>query len=374
MQDLFCYKLSRKDGGCQARRGVFVTPHAEVQLPTFMPVGTKGSVKGVEVGLLEETGSQIVLGNTYHLMLQPGEDVVRDLGGLHRFCGWNKAMLTDSGGFQLFSLAQLTKITEEGAVFRSHIDGRKIALTPERSVAIQESLGADIAMVFDHVIALPNSRANILDATERTLRWAARCKKAHAREDQAQFAIVQGGLEYDLRKRCAEELAALDFQGYAIGGLSVGEEPPEMYDCIEATIPYMPDDKPRYLMGVGTPRDLLEGIARGVDMFDCVMPSRNGRNAMAFTDYGPMRLRNARYERDERPLEENCPCPACRRSRAYIRHLFIAEEMLGPILLTIHNITYYQRLMDGARKAIEQDRFVEFRNEKIDGWARGIPD
>ena len=374
MQDLFQYKLIHKDQGSQARRGSFATAHGVVELPTFMPVGTRGSVKGVEVGLLEETGSQIVLGNTYHLMLRPGEDVVRDLGGLHQFCGWKKAMLTDSGGFQLFSLAQLTKITEEGAVFRSHIDGRKIGLTPERSVAIQEALGADIAMVFDHVIALPNTRANILDAMERTLRWAVRCQKAHAREDQAQFAIVQGGLEYDLRRRCAEELAAMDFPGYAIGGLSVGEESQEMYDCIEATVPYMPENKPRYLMGVGTPQDLLEGILRGVDMFDCVMPSRNGRNAMAFTDHGPMRLRNARYERDERPLEEGCPCPACRRSRAYIRHLFITEEMLGPILLTIHNITYYQRLMDGARKAIEEDRFVDFCRGKFDGWSQGIPD
>lgn len=334
-----------------------------------MPVGTRGSVKGVEVGLLEATGSQIVLGNTYHLMLRPGEEVVRDLGGLHKFCGWNRSMLTDSGGFQLFSLAKLTKITEEGAVFRSHIDGRKIALNPERSVAIQEALGSDIAMVFDHVIALPNSRGAVKDAMERTIRWAARSKAAHKREDQAQFGIIQGGLEYDLRKECAEALADMDFPGYAIGGLSVGEKPEEMYKCIDATTKYMPQNKPRYLMGVGRPEDLLEAIYRGVDMFDCVMPSRNGRNAMAFTDAGPMRLRNAKYERDPRPLEENCPCPACKRSRAYIRHLFTTGEMLGPILLTIHNITYYQRLMEGARKAIEQDRYVDYCREKFQGWA-----
>ncbi|MBQ9874521.1 MAG: tRNA guanosine(34) transglycosylase Tgt [Thermoguttaceae bacterium] len=372
---MFRYELLHKDANCEARRGTFETTRGVVLLPTFMPVGTRGSVKGVEVGLLEATGSQIVLGNTYHLMLRPGEDVVRDLGGLHKFCGWRGPMLTDSGGFQLFSLAQLTKITEEGSVFRSHIDGRRIELTPERSVAIQEALGSDIAMVFDHVIKLPNERRNVEDAMERTLRWAARCKKAHKRtEDQAQFGIIQGGLEYDLRRRCAEELAAIGFDGYAIGGLSVGEPPREMYDCIEATNVSVPQDKPRYLMGVGRPEDLLEGIARGIDMFDCVMPSRNGRNATAFTDYGVMHMRNARYERDDRPLEENCPCPACKRSRAYIRHLFVVEEMLGPILLTIHNITYYQRLMAGARAAIEQDRFLEYRAEKFAGWRAGVPE
>ena len=339
-----------------------------------MPVGTRGTVKGVEIGLLEETGAEIVLGNTYHLMLRPGADVIRQLGGLHRFCGWKKSMLTDSGGFQLFSLAKLAKIDEEGAVFRSHVDGQKIALTPEKSIEIQEALGADVAMAFDHVIALPNERAAVEDAADRTIRWAKRCRDAHRREDQALFGIVQGGLEYDLRRRCAEALAELDLPGYAIGGLSVGEETQQMCDCIEAVEEYLPKDKPRYLMGVGRPEDILDGILRGVDMFDCVMPSRNGRNAMAFTDYGPMRLRNARYERDERPLEENCPCPACKRSRAYIRHLFSVGEMLGPILLTIHNVTYYQRLVAGARRAIEEDRFVEYRAERFERWQAGIPE
>ena len=371
---LFQYDLICQDPNCSARRGRFETTRGIVELPTFMPVGTRGSVKGVEISQLEETGSQIVLGNTYHLMLRPGEDVIRELGGLQKFCGWKKSMLTDSGGFQLFSLAKLTKIKEEGAEFRSHIDGRKFSLTPERSVAVQEALGSDIAMAFDHVVALPNTREIVEDAMERTIRWAARCKKAHVRDDQAQFAIVQGGLEYDLRERCAKALAEMDFPGYAIGGLSVGEPPEEMYRCIEATTAHMPQNKPRYLMGVGTPRDLLEGILRGVDMFDCVMPSRNGRNAMAFTNYGPMRLRNARYERDERPLEEDCLCPACRRSRAYIRHLFIAEEMLGPILLTIHNITYYQRLMSGARQAIEQGRYLDYYRERLEQWALGTPE
>ncbi len=371
---LFQYTLLHQDAQTSARRGTFETAHGVVDLPVFMPVGTRGSVKGVEISQLEATGSQIVLGNTYHLMLRPGAEIVRELGGLHEFCGWKKPMLTDSGGFQLFSLAKIRKITEEGAVFRSHIDGRKIALTPEDSIRIQEALGADIAMAFDHVIALPNTRAAIEDAMFRTLRWARRSRDAHTREDQALFGIVQGGLEYDLRQRCAEELAALELPGYAIGGLSVGETPQEMYDCIDAVVQHMPADKPRYLMGVGRPEDLLEGIKRGVDMFDCVMPSRNGRNAMAFTDHGPMRLRNARYERDPRPLEENCPCPACRRSRAYVRHLFVTGEMLGPILLTIHNITYYQRLVAGARKAIEEDRYQEYYAERFAQWREGVPD
>ena len=370
----FQFQFVSQDATSRARRGTITTPHGVVQTPTFMPVGTRGSVKGVEVGLLEKTGSRIVLGNTYHLMLRPGAEIVRELGGLHEFTGWNAPMLTDSGGFQLFSLARLTKITEEGAVFRSHIDGRKIELTPEGSIAIQEALGADIIMAFDHVVELPNSRSVVADAMRRTVRWAARCQKARARDDQALFGIVQGGLEYDLRKECAERLAEMDFQGYAIGGLSVGEEPCEMYDCIEAVEPFMPREKPRYLMGVGRPIDIIEGIRRGVDMFDCVMPSRNGRNAMAFTDAGPMRLRNARYERDPRPLEENCPCPACQRSRAYVRHLFATGEMLGPILLTIHNITYYQRLVAEARRAIDENRYAEFYQNKVEGWARGLAD
>ena len=366
---VFDYRLIHKDARSAARRGTFSTTRGVIQLPAFMPVGTRGSVKGLEIRQVAETGAEIILGNTYHLMVRPGEDVVRDLGGLHRFSGWEGPILTDSGGFQLFSLAQLTKITEEGAVFRSHIDGARHELTPERAVLIQEKLDSDIAMVLDHVIGLPNKRPAIEDAMERTVRWARRCQNAHRLETQTQFAIVQGGLEYDLRRRCAEELAALDFRGYAVGGLSVGEEPQAMYHCLDAVVPALPADKPRYLMGVGRPEDILEGIRRGIDMFDCVMPTRNGRNAMAFTDAGPMRLRNARYERDDRPLEENCPCPACRRSRGYLRHLFNCGEMLGPILLTIHNLTYYQRLVAGARDAIENDRFEDYYREKMAGWA-----
>jgi queuine tRNA-ribosyltransferase len=311
----------------------------------------------------------MILGNTYHLALRPGEDVVRDMGGLHAFMGWDGPILTDSGGFQLFSLAQNTKVTEQAAIFRSHIDGRLLELSPERAIAIQEALGSDVAMVLDHVIALPAHDDAIRDACDRTVRWAARCKAAASRSDQAQFAIVQGGLNPELRVWCARHLADLDFPGYAVGGLSVGESPQQMYEILDVVCPAMPGDKPRYLMGVGTPQDLLNAIRRGVDLFDCVLPTRNGRNAMAFTDSGPVRLRNKIHERDERPLEVNCPCLACRHSRAYLRHLFMADEMLGPILLTHHNLTYYQRLLAAARQAIEEDRFVEYFQQRMTGWS-----
>lgn len=338
-------------------------------MPAFMPVGTLASVKGLEVQQLRGTGAQMVLANTYHLALRPGEQVVAELGGLHAFMGWDGPILTDSGGFQIFSLAHLAKITEEEAVFRSHIDGHLVAMSPERAVAVQEALGSDVAMVLDHVVPLPNDPAIVRDACERSVRWAARCRAAARRGDQAQFAIVQGGLDADLRAECARELGRMDFAGYAVGGLSVGEPPCEMYRILEATVPQLPSDRPRYLMGVGRPEDLLEAVARGIDLLDCVMPTRNGRNAMAFTDAGPIRLRNLQYERDPRPLEEGCACPACRRSRAYIRHLFMAGEMLGPILLSIHNLTYYQGLLAGARAAIESDRFAAYRQEKIRGWS-----
>jgi queuine tRNA-ribosyltransferase len=364
----FSFHLRHTDAATAARRSTFVTPHGAVEMPAFMPVGTLASVKGLEIDQLRGAGSQMLLANAYHLALRPGEQVVADLGGLHAFMGWDGPILTDSGGFQIFSLAHMSKVGEQEAVFRSHIDGRLLAVSPERAVAIQEALGSDVAMVLDHVVQLPNEPAVVRDACERSIRWAARCRDAARRGDQAQFAIVQGGLDVDLRAACAEELKKLDFPGYAIGGLSVGEAPSEMYRILEATVPHLPSDRPRYLMGVGRPEDLLEAVARGVDLFDCVMPTRNGRNAMAFTDAGPIRLRNLQYERDPRPLEVDCPCPACRRSRAYIRHLFMAGEMLGPILLSIHNLTYYQRLLAGARAAIEADRFAAYRREKIGGW------
>jgi queuine tRNA-ribosyltransferase len=309
------------------------------------------------------------LGNTYHLALRPGEEIVAGLGGLHRFMGWEGPILTDSGGFQIFSLAQNAKITEESAVFRSHIDGRLLELSPERAVQIQEALGSDVAMVLDHVVGLPSPPAVVRDAHERTVRWAQRCQAAARRADQCQFAIVQGGLDVALRHESAERLAALGFPGYAIGGLSVGEGASDRGRILDATCEVLPENKPRYLMGVGTPRNILDAISRGVDMFDCVLPTRNGRNAYAFTDDGPLRLRNVIHERDPRPLEENCPCPACQRhSRGYLRHLCMSGEMLGPILLTAHNITYYQRLVSGAREAIEQDRFVEYSASKLKNW------
>lgn len=333
-----------------------------------MPVGTLGTVKGVDIGRVRETGAQIVLANTYHLALRPGEEVVAALGDLHEFMGWLGPILTDSGGFQVFSLAERAKVTEQGVTFQSHLDGSQIELSPERSMAIQEKLGADFIMAFDHVVALPNTPELIDEATWRSVRWAERCRQAHGRDDQMLLAIVQGGLDAELRRQCARELVKLDFAGYAVGGLSVGEEPAEMYATLDATVPELPADRPRYLMGVGRPQDLVEGIARGIDMFDCVMPTRNGRNSLAFTDRGPIRLRNSSHERNREPLEPDCPCPACQRSRGYLRHLFQAKEMLGPILTSIHNLTYYQRLMAEAREAIVADQFDEFRRAKHQGW------
>jgi queuine tRNA-ribosyltransferase len=365
---MFSFQLHHVDAGCAARRSTFRTPHGPVQMPAFMPVGTAASVKGIVVDQLRPAGVEMVLANTYHLTLRPGEEVVQQLGGLHRFMGWDGPILTDSGGFQLFSLARISKVTEQAALFRSHIDGRLLEMTPERAVAIQEALGSDVAMVLDHVVELPSPTEVVRDATERTIRWAQRCKAAARRPDQAQFGIVQGGLDPTLRVSCAEALAEFDFQGYAVGGLSVGEEPAEMYRMLDYTVPVLPADRPRYLMGVGRPEDLLEGIRRGVDLFDCVLPTRNGRNALAFTDRGRMRLRNLQYERDDSPLEEGCPCPACQRSRGYLRHLFMAGEMLAPILLSLHNLTYYQRLLAEARAAIAADRFVEFHAGKLAGW------
>jgi len=337
-----------------------------------MPVGTLGTVKGVDIGRVRETGAQIVLANTYHLALRPGAETVAALGGLHEFTGWAGPLLTDSGGFQVFSLADRANVTEAGVSFRSHLDGSLIELTPESSMAIQRQLGADLIMAFDHVVALPNTQEMIEEATWRSVRWAERCRQAHqGRDDQLLIAIVQGGLDPELRRQCAQQLVKQDFGGYAVGGLSVGEEPAEMYSTLDATVPELPADRPRYLMGVGRPQDLVEGIARGIDMFDCVMPTRNGRNALVFTDQGPVRLRNAVHELDREPLDPACPCPACQRSRGYLRHLFQAKEMLGPILASIHNLTYYQRLMTDARAAILEDRFEAFRVEKQRGWAHG---
>lgn len=360
----FPFGLLNADTKTNARRGRLRLPHGDVETPAFMPVGTQGTVKGLTIDQVEKTGAHILLGNTYHLSLRPGSDLIAEQGGLHRFMGWDKPILTDSGGFQIFSLGDMNKVTEDGATFRSHLNGAKIHLRPEDSIRIQEELGSDIAMVLDHVIALPASDEAALDASDRSVRWARRCKESAKRSDQAKFAIVQGGLNADLRIQCAEQLIQIGFDGYAVGGLSVGEPPPEMYRVLDIVCPVLPTDQPRYLMGVGRPIDLVEGIARGIDMFDCVMPTRNGRNALAFTANGPLRMRNQVHARDEKPIEEDCPCIACNRSRAYIRHLFQADEMLGPMLLSIHNLTFYQRLMQRARQAIEEDRFEAFLLEQ----------
>jgi queuine tRNA-ribosyltransferase len=368
---MFHFDLQQVAPACRARRGRFHTPHGTVDTPAFMPVGTAGTVKGLTVEMIRATGTQMVLGNTYHLALRPGSDVVRDLGGLHRFMGWDGPILTDSGGFQLFSLARLTNISEHGATFRSHIDGQLLELTPERAVQIQEDLGSDVAMALDHVVPLPSDHQTVRDACERSIRWAARCRDAASRPDQVLFAIVQGGLEADLRALCADQLSSLEFPGYAVGGLSVGEPPAEMYRILDVVCPLLPRDKPRYLMGVGTPRDLLEAISRGIDLFDCVIPTRNGRNALAFTDRGPLKMRNVRHQRDPSPIAPDCPCPACRVSRGYVRHLFMAGEMLGPILLSVHNVTYYQRLVREARIAIEQGEFLRFMQTRLAGWRAG---
>lgn len=306
----------------------------------------------------------MILGNTYHLGLRPGSERVARLGGLHRFMGWEKPILTDSGGFQIFSLSDRARVTEEAVDFKSHLDGSMIHLRPEDSIRIQEDLGSDIAMVLDHLVALPAAPDVALDACMRSVRWAERCKTVRSRKDQAMFAIVQGGLDESLRIQCAKQLSEIGFDGYAVGGLSVGEPPAEMYRILDCTCPVLPIDQPRYLMGVGRPIDLVEGIARGIDMFDCVMPTRNGRNALAFTANGPIKIRNLIHAEDLRPLEEDCPCIACKHSRAYLRHLFIVEEMLGPILLSIHNVTHYQRLMTKARAHIEQGTYSEFLDEQ----------
>lgn len=369
----FRFELLHRDAGSSARRGVFHTPRGPVQTPAFMPVGTQGTVKGLTVDQVAATGAEMILGNTYHLALRPGPETVRRLGGLHAMCGWKGPILTDSGGFQVFSLGDLNQVDEQGVTFRSHVDGSVVELSPERSIAIQEDLGSDVAMVLDHVVGLPASRQVVEEAMGRSIRWAARCLDSRRRPDQALFAIVQGGLDRSLRQACAAELTAMPFDGFAVGGLSVGEPPAEMYRVTELTSDCLPADKPRYLMGVGRPIDLLECILRGIDLFDCVMPTRNGRNALAFTDAGKVKLRNAIHKTDTRPLEEDCPCLACRHSRGYLRHLFTAGEMLGPILVSHHNLTFYQRVVREAREAIGQDRLAAWVTEKRKRWGDEPP-
>jgi queuine tRNA-ribosyltransferase len=363
------FTLTHTDGA--ARRGLLSTPHGTVETPAFMPVGTQGAVKAMTARQLEEVGAGMILGNTYHLYLRPGDGLIARRGGLHRFTGWTGPMLTDSGGYQVFSLAHRRKIEEQGVHFRSHIDGSAHLLTPEKAVEIQANLGADIAMVLDECPALPSTAGVIDTSLELTARWAARCR-ARFREiydaggvpnpGQAQFGIVQGGVSPDLRRKSAELTVAIGFEGYAIGGLSVGEPNQAMYDVVEHTAPLLPVDQPRYLMGVGTPVDLVESVARGVDMFDCVLPTRNARNGQLLTSEGPLNVKNAQYAEDDRPVDPACGCYTCRHfSRAYLRHLFMAGEMTGGTLNTLHNLSFYLDTMRRIREAIAFGRFEEFR-------------
>jgi queuine tRNA-ribosyltransferase len=365
------FELLYTDGA--ARRGRLHTPHGVVDTPVFMPVGTQAAVKGLTPRQLAEAGARIVLGNTYHLALRPGDALVAEVGGLHRFMGWDGPILTDSGGFQVYSLAPTRRITDHAALFRSHIDGTLLELTPERAVAIQENLGSDIAMCLDECPPADTPPDYLRVAVDRTLLWAERCRAAHRRADQALFAIVQGGTDLDLRARCARALTALDFPGYALGGFSVGETPAQMLAALGPAAALLPADRPRYLMGVGRPEDILDAIRCGIDLFDCVLPTRNGRNASAFTADGPLRLRNACHRRDPAPLESGCPCYTCRHfSRAYLHHLFLAQEMLGPTLLSLHNVAFYCRLLREARQAIEEGRLESFRAVCLARWSRPV--
>jgi queuine tRNA-ribosyltransferase len=349
--------------------GKLETPHGSVETPVFMPVGTQATVKGLTPEQLRQAGATLLLANTYHLTLRPGDDLIAEQGGLHRFMGWQGPILTDSGGFQIYSLALSCKISDHAVVFRSHIDGTLLELTPEKAMAIQENLGSDIAMCLDECSPAGSSPEQLREAVRRTIHWAQRCRESHHRPDQALFAIVQGGTDLDLRASCAKALTDLDLPGYALGGFSVGETPEEMLAALPATAAMLPADRPRYLMGVGLPQDILAAVASGMDMFDCVLPTRNGRNACAFTTDGTLRLRNACHKRDSGPLESGCQCYACRNfSRAYLHHLFLANEMLGPILLSLHNVAFYCRLMEDARQAIRADRFVEFRSVRLARW------
>ncbi len=369
------FEVRAKEG--RARRGVMHTPHGDIQTPVFMNVGTVAAIKGaVSTMDLKEIGTQVQLSNTYHLHVRPGDDVVKKLGGLHRFMNWDRPILTDSGGFQVFSLAGLRKIKEEGVLFHSHIDGREIFMGPEESMQIQSNLGSTIAMAFDECPPHPADREYMQASVDRTTRWLRRCKeemeRLNARPDtlnrnQLLFGINQGGTYEDIRIRHAEEIRELNLDGYAIGGLAVGESHEEMYHILDEVVPHLPQEKPVYLMGVGTPENILEAVSYGVDFFDCVYPARNGRHGHAYTNHGRMNMMNRRYELDERPVEEGCGCPACRHyTRAYIRHLLKAKEMLGLRLLVLHNLYFYNTMMSEIREAIENNCFEEYKKKKID--------
>lgn len=358
------FTLHCRSSESAARRGEVKTLHGTFQTPVFMPVGTQATVKGVTPENLKDLGAQIILGNTYHLYIRPGHELIRSFGGLHKFMNWDRPILTDSGGFQIFSLKDLTKITEEGAAFKSHHDGSNLFLSPEDAVAVQEALGSDIMMCLDTCIPYPATEKEAAEATALTGRWARRSRAAQQDTGQLLFGIIQGGMYPHLRRQAIEELVDIGFDGYALGGLSVGEPTEMMLDLTEATTAHMPHDYSRYLMGVGTPENLVESVWRGVDMFDCVMPTRNARNGMLFTSAGRLVIKNSRFGDDQRPLDESCDCYTCRHySRAYLRHLYMSREILSSHLNTIHNLHYFVGLMAKMRKAIEEDRLGEFRKE-----------
>jgi queuine tRNA-ribosyltransferase len=360
------FEVHNQARGCSARRGLLTTTHGVVATPVFMPVGTAGVVKGITAQQLKVTGADIILANTYHLLLRPGTEAVEALGGLHKFMAWDGPILTDSGGYQVFSLSSLTKIDDDGVEFASHIDGAKTYISPKIAIEIQNRLGADIIMCFDECAAFGCGDSALKKAVERTIRWAFECKEAHTNGDQMLFAVVQGGINLPLRSYCARELVKLDFDGYAIGGLSVGEGHAKMIKTVSQTTEFLPEDKARYLMGAGTPADIIAAVGAGVDMFDCVLPTRNGRNAFAFTDNGPVRMRNSIHTADTEPIEAGCDCYCCSNfSRGTLRHFFNIKEMLGPILVSLHNLRFYQRLMATIRQTIEEDEFAAWSVEQL---------
>jgi len=362
----FAFRVLARDPGTAARRGALTTPHGTVETPAFMPVGTAGAVKAMTPEEVEALGFEMILANTYHLALRPGEETVGRLGGLHRFMNWRHAILTDSGGFQVLSLADRRRITDDGVEFRSHLDGSLLMMTPERSMAIQERLGSDIAMAFDDCPPLPSERARIEAAVERTWRWAERCRAAFPRDGRALFGIVQGGDDEALRRRSAAAIASLPFDGMAIGGVSVGESVEISRSVVAMTAPLLPADRPRYLMGMGTPADLVEMVALGIDMFDCVLPTRNARNGCLFTATGRLQIKRAEFKDDPRPIDETCGCGACRSySRAYLRHLYVAGEILALRLNTLHNLHHYAALMRSIREAIAAGRYATYRSEVL---------
>ncbi|OGW09638.1 MAG: tRNA guanosine(34) transglycosylase Tgt [Nitrospinae bacterium RIFCSPLOWO2_12_39_16] len=360
MNNSNCFEVLHKDKYTSARLGKLKTYHGEITTPVFMPVGTQASVKTLSPQDLKDNDVEIILGNTYHLYLRPGHNIINEMGGLHSFIGWNRPILTDSGGFQVFSHSDLRKINEDGVEFRSYIDGSRHFMTPELSIEIQESLGADIIMIFDEPVPYPSTYEYTLQSEKLTTKWAKRCKERHNKKGQLLFGIVQGGIYEDLRKKSVEEIADIEFDGYAIGGLSVGEGKEQMYRLTDYVAPLLPFDKPRYLMGVGTPDDIVRCVSMGVDMFDCVIPTRNARNGCLFTGNGKVNIRNAQYIKDENPLDPNCSCYTCKNfSLAYLRHLFASKEILSLRLNTIHNIHYYVTLMKKIRDAIAEDRMSE---------------